>query len=147
MPGNFLYLNNLIKSINSFNNIADEAKFHNIDLLEFNNDDLQDKIDELTTSVNNISDRIKTAIQENGDKYKFYEIIFGKYGNLTYVDSVCIKATRKPNCNEAEKFCKKYMKKNKYDYVWMIKRISRVEAEYYFDLSDEENWPAFGLEE
>lgn len=85
---------------------------------------------------------IKTRNNEKEHNYKYYEVVFKDYQNLTH--SICIKGIRKPTDMEAHKFCKGYMEKMGYGYVYEVNEITKEEADMFFDTENEYNWPVFG---
>lgn len=70
--------------------------------------------------------------------YKYYEVTFRSHARLSDTYSICIKAKRRPDLDEAEEFCKGY-KKNEYDYLDGVYEITEDEA--YTDFSEFEIVP------
>lgn len=77
--------------------------------------------------------------------YDYYEVTFGSVTKKE-TDSICIKATRKPTIEEAERFCKRDMRLLGYEYVVNIRWLSMYDALKIFDMSDDYEWPVFGEE-
>lgn len=85
---------------------------------------------------------IKMRNDKKEHNYKYYEIIFKDYQNFAH--SICIKGIRKPTNIEAHKFCKEYMEKMGYGYVYKVDEITKDEAYKFFDMVNENKWPIFG---
>ena len=90
---------------------------------------------------------MKHSLMNKDKDYKYYEVVFRSYKNLTDTYSICIKATRKLTIREAEEFCKEDMKKMGCDYVYEVIEMTEQEAYMFFDMKTECKWPVFGLEE
>lgn len=90
------------------------------------------------------------VIASNNSDKKYYEIEFdndtrcrddtdetvGEY-------SICIIGKRKPSYKEAEEFCKEDMKITGYKHVVAIREIDAYEAHTFFDMENEDKFPAF----
>lgn len=57
--------------------------------------------------------------------------------------SICIRATRKPSCEEAEEFCKSDIEAMGYKHVVGVTEIDAYEAHQFFDMDEEEKYPVF----
>lgn len=70
--------------------------------------------------------------------YKYYRVVFRRHADLSETYSICIKAKRKPDYDEAQEFCKEY-KKHEYDYLDGVYEIT--EDEMLTDFSEFEIKP------
>ena len=74
--------------------------------------------------------------------YKYYQVTFRRHANLSETYSICIKAKRRPDYDEAQKFCKEY-KKDKYDYLDNVCEITEDEAYKLFGVDNKTKLPIF----
>ena len=81
-------------------------------------------------------------------EYPYYEICIGPGPFLAGDDNnfwMCVHGVRKPTLAEAELFFAEAIKNNS-GKVLAVNQISAEEARAFYDLSQEREWPVFGLE-